>query len=171
MAEKASPATISGSAVERKAIDRFRDALALAADAADDFDAQEIAANVVENIMTAETDEAAFAAQDSSMPSGKDMADVEMLVNDFNVSKGDTKYEEHSIGYYMRVDATILETGTDVRFATGAINVMALLWKVTSGGSRNMPYGCVIRSRDTANGALLTLRPLAKRAVKVKTEV
>lgn len=166
MAEKASPATISGKAIAVKAIDRFKDQLALAATAADDFDSSEIAAKVVDAIFAAETDDDAFAAQDSSLLSGKDMADVEISVTDYNVVKGDAKYETHSLGYYMRVNAVIVETGQEVTFACGATNVMALLWKVTGGGSRNLPFACVIRGRDTQNGTLLTLRPLTKRAVR-----
>jgi hypothetical protein len=124
----------------------------------------DITASVIERMMSADSLDEAMDAQDASLPSGKSLADVEMLVNGITVLRSDAKYTEHSLGFYLVVDAVRLDTGEEFRFATGAPNVVALLFRADNQGM--LPREFVIRSRETQNGELLSLRNVPKRAVR-----
>jgi hypothetical protein len=147
------------------AIDRLKSQLELSASLeGDNSRAGDITAAVIERMMTADDFETAMAAQDASLPSGKSLADTEITVRGITVLKGDPKFSEHSLGYYLVVDAARLDTGEELRFATGAPNVVALLFRADNEGL--LPREFVIRSRETQNGELLSLRNIPKRAVQ-----
>ena len=124
-----------------------------------------ISAEIAEKMFEADSLEDAIAAQDSGIPSGKDLVDIEMQVNDFDTLPGDDQYKEGSpLGVYLDVKAVRLEDGADMRFRTGATNIVTLLHKARQ--LDRLPLDCVIRSRGTANGELLTLKLLPKRVVR-----
>jgi hypothetical protein len=149
-----------------KPLDRFIMALdGLAELARTEVSGKEIAAQVAERMLTADTFEEALAAQDAGLASGRDLVGREILITDFDVFKSDPKYAEHTLGYYYRVEAVSIETGEELVFATGATNILTLLYVARIKGK--LPWECVITSKDTENGALLTLKPLTKRAVQV----
>jgi len=151
-----------------RAIDRLKSQLELSAslENGNGVSGQEITAAVVERMLTADSLDAAMEAQDASLPSGKALADVEMTVTGITVVTSDSKYTEHSLGYYLIVDAARLDNGKELRFAVGAPNVVTLLFRADNEGM--LPLECVIRARETANGELLSLRRIPKRAAAVK---
>lgn len=125
----------------------------------------EIAEQIIGNILEAETLEDAFAAQDTSMKNGKDVVDIDMTVKEFEFLPSDAKLAESStLGVYARITAVNLFDGEEFTFATGAANVLTILWKAQQ--TDRLPLDCVIKAKDTANGQLLTLRPLPKRVVR-----
>jgi len=158
----------SKAAMAKSAYDNFIAKLELEASLTE-TDNSAIVMDVVSNILSAETMEDATKAQGIGLPSAKEnMVDVEHAVNDFTVHKGNPAFEENSIGYFFVVDATNLETGEAIRYSVGSSNVLATLWHARDLGQ--LPFEMVIRSKPTANGALLFVKSLSRRAMKVKAE-
>lgn len=146
--------------------EQFVSAIRLEAEMADQIDeGTNIAADVIGRILEAESLDEAFSAQDAGLQNGKDFVDVEIVVHDFLVRTSDSKYnKDGSLGVYVRVSGARLDNGESFQFFTGAPNVVALLWKARNTDS--LPLECKIQSKETANGELLTLRPLPKRVVR-----
>lgn len=137
----------------------------LAEAAAEEMDSKQITQNVVTAMLEADSLEAAIAAQDQGMPSGKDMVDVEQEVREFDFVRSDDKYDS-PLGVYVRVtNAVRLDTLEPIVYATGAANVVTLFRKAQRAG--RLPLQCVIRSRETAKGELLTLHLIASRPISV----
>jgi hypothetical protein len=166
MPEKSPSVASSATVSEQRPYQRFIEHLAMLADVnegADDGDA--IAADIMDRMLTADSLEEAIDVQNQGLPSGKDFVDVEQLVRSIEVRRGDEEYADHSLGYYLKVDAVKLETGEEITYACGARNVVVIL--VQAMHADRLPMECVLRSRRTKQGALLTLQFLPKRAVKV----
>lgn len=168
-------ATSDGAVIAPKMFSRFITALNGEAEmTAAEFDAREIAEAVGERILAADSLEEAVAAQDAGIPGGKDMKDIEHTVLSFEVIKGDSKYEESSLGYYLRVYAQLLQAATvageryqpgdDITYGVGAPNVLMLLHKARQ--QDRLPLDVVIRGKATAKGELLLLRLVPARVVK-----
>lgn len=109
-----------------------------------------------------------FAAQDVSLPSGKSLVDMEMSVIGFVVRKGDPQYEENGLGYYYVIDAVNVDTGEEIKFATGAANVLILLMNLRQAG--RLPITVAIRGKQTGKGTLLTMRRAGPRTVSGTAE-
>jgi hypothetical protein len=163
----------SGEVVPPRPYQRFIDMLAQQAELSQSFsDSSDVMADIVDGMLAAESLEDAIAIQDASRPSGKSMVDIEHEVTEIEVVKGDVQYEEHSLGYYLRVTATLMEPfatagkayqpGEVIVYATGAPNVVTLLFKAQR--QDRFPLGVVIRSKAVANGDLLLLRLIPVRA-------
>jgi hypothetical protein len=148
--------------VAQKAYLNFIDKLELEA-ASTENDNHNVSADIVSQIMNADSMEEVTAIQSRGMPSAKnDMQDIEMAITDFSVHVGDPDFEENSLGYYLMIEAYRLEDGEPLRFSVGSANIVASLWKARELGQ--LPYECVIYSKK-AKGPLF-IKPIAKRAVK-----
>lgn len=164
MAKDVSPKS-SGAPETVKPYQRFKDHLANLAELhADEVNGDDIAKNVIDSMLEADSLEAAIAAQDAGILDGRDMVGVPLEVRDWTVVKGDQKFET-PLGHYFRfgdkdgyADAIDLRTGQPAVFATGAPNVCTLLHKARMTG--RLPLHCEITSRDTKNGTLLGLKLL-----------
>jgi len=166
MPEKSPARAQAGEVIEKRPYERFIEHLAMLAEANEGFDdGDSIAADVMDRMLTAGSIDEAVAIQNQGLPSGKDFADVEQLVRSIEVRKGDDEYEQHSLGYYLKIDATRIDTGEEITYACGARNVVVILVQAMHEG--RLPLECVFRSKKTKNGALLTLQYLPKRAVRV----
>lgn len=146
---------------------RFIDQLELEASmegAADD--GQSIADLIIERMQAATNLDELFDAQDVSLPSGKSLVDSELMIRDFTVRKSDPQYSENSIGYYYVIDAADADTGEDVRFATGALNILSLLMALRVRG--DLPIRVAIRGKSTPNGTLLLMRRVGPRTSSQK---
>lgn len=127
-------------------------------------DGSAISQLVLGNMLEADTLEAAFAAQDNSAPSGKDMVGIDIRVTDFTFAKSDTtQYGDKGLPIYLRINALNLFDGTQIQFCCGAPNIVMLLDKADQLNA--LPLDCRIESKAVANGELLTLRRLPKRAI------
>lgn len=125
----------------------------------------DISAEISAKMIEADSLEDAIAVQDSGIASGKDLVDVEMTVHEFDTLPSDAQYQDSSpLGVYLDIQAVNLETGDELRFRTGAPNIVTLLHKARQ--VDRLPLDCVIRSKATANGELLTLKLLPKRVVR-----
>lgn len=123
--------------------------------------------DIMEQILSAGSDEeleATIKKVAAGLPSAKDdMVDVEQSIVEFTVMKGSPAFEEHSIGYFYIVDCVILETGQQFRYTVGARQILATLWVKRQ--NMNLPYNCVIRSKPSAEGAVLYIKGLPKRVI------
>lgn len=169
MAEsKSTPAKASsaGNITQRTPYQQWVEGLKNEAELTASFDSgNDIAADIMAKILEAETLDDAFAAQDSGLQNGKDFVDVEITVQDFELRPSDQKYlEKSTLGVYAKVTGARLDNGESFQFFTGAPNVVALLWKARYADS--LPLDCVIKAKETANGELLSLRPLPKRVIR-----
>lgn len=158
--------TTSGQVSQVSPFTRFVETIRGEAELTETFDnGSEIMADVINRVLMAETLEDAFAAQDAGLQNGKDYIDVEITINDFTVRTSDSKYrKDGDLGVYVRVDAVRLENGETVQFFTGAPNVVVMLWQARK--LDKLPLDCIIKSKETANGELLTLKPLPKRVIR-----
>lgn len=170
MPEKSSNvASASGTVEAKRPYQRLIDHLGLLAEAHSGVtDGDAIAADIMDRMLESGSLEDAIAIQDAGLPSGQDMVDVEQLVRSFTVHRSDRAKADHSLGFYLRIDAVRIETGEEINYAVGARNVVVLLIQAMQQG--RLPLECVIRSRSVENGDLLTLQLLPKRAVKVSAE-
>jgi hypothetical protein len=118
-------------------------------------------------IVDADTWEAALNAADSTLRSGKTIVGVSHTITGFRLAPSDDRYSqnENSLGVFAIVDAVDLETREEFTYGVGASNVLAILWQARQFG--RIPGDFVITSRETANGELLSLRPVGNRTVKV----
>lgn len=165
MAQNATPAVPGkGTVTTPTPMQRWLDQLALESTMRDNVDASAITEQVIGNMLAAESLDAAIAVQDAGLPSGKDMVGIEQTVTSFEVRESDPRFSEHSLGYYFAVEAFRVDNGEHISYGVGAPNVMTVLWVARL--RDEFPFSCVIRSRDTANGALLTLYRIPARAVK-----
>lgn len=143
--------------------EHFRDVLDLEADSAGEFggSAEDVMNAVIGKMLEASTWDEAVAAQDATLPSGKDLVDVEHIVRDLQILRSEERFRK-GLGFYARVEAEYLETGEEFQYTVGAANVVTLLWLARQ--RDELPKQVVITSRETASGELLMLRPVAKRA-------
>lgn len=159
----------SGEVQSKSAFNKYVDILHTEAELSA-VDGKSVAAAVTEKIYTADTLEEAFAAQDQGLASGKDLVDVELEVRAFDIVKSDDQFKDGSpLGVYVRVtDCIRLDTLEEVQWATGAPNVVNILWKARN--MERLPLECVIKGKVTANGTLLMLRPLARRPIPAEPQ-
>lgn len=159
------PATQSNSTVEKaRPFQQFKQELSMLAEAAvADMDGKAVTMNVVEAMIEADSLEAAIAVQDQGVPNGKDMVNVEQEIREFSFVESDDKYDS-PLGVYVRIENAVrLDTGEPCVWATGASNVVTLLRKAQRTG--RLPLQCVLRSRETKNGDLLTLHLITPRPI------
>jgi hypothetical protein len=175
MAQHGTPAkATTGTPVTVKPFDRYIKALAGEAElTANEFDAGDITRVITEKMIGAESLEEAIEYQDSGLPSGQDIKDVEHEVITFEVVKSTKK--DAPLGHYLRVEATALEEspsnklgiGEMFTYTVGAANIVNLL--LVARRTDRLPLECVIRGKSVGDGdnELLLLRLLPKRAHKL----
>lgn len=129
-------------------------------------DAADVSAGITSAMLMAETLEEALEAQDSGLPSSKTLVGKELSITDFVVCESGGQFD-NGLGHYFLIEATLLETGEQILFSSGAPNIMTIVWKVRQ--ANRFPYECKIEGSPTKNGELLRLKPLPKRAVRVIT--
>jgi hypothetical protein len=168
MAKNTIQRTDNGTVEKATPIQRFIKILELEAleTAEDSATGKEISAQITSAMFEADTLEEAIALQDAGLLSGKDMVDVDQEIRSFEVVKSEERFRDSSpLGYYLRIHALRLDTLEEVTYATGAPNVVNLVWKARN--TDRLPLQCVIRSRPTANGELLSVKLLAPRPIQV----
>ncbi len=123
--------------------------------------------SAIDRIITAETADAVWDADEGGTVSGQAMVDIELRVHSITAAKSDDKYDA-TLGVFINIKATRLDTGDEVTINTGADKVVTKLVKFESMGM--FPLECVIRGIDTRAGTMLVLRRIPARAVPGTTE-
>lgn len=124
----------------------------------------EIAASQMDKILSAETEEDIWDADEGGTVAGKDFTDVALEILDYQLTESDDKYDS-PLGVYVNIKATLLQktkgydVGEVVVINTGATLVIT---KLEAFRSKGMIPGlkCMIRGTEAKNGTVLKLRPL-----------
>lgn len=165
MSGKAVDSVKTGVATKATPLQRFISILEIEAATDSTFDSTGFVENILNSMIEAETLEDALAAQNAGSTGGRDLVGTELEVRGFTLVKAGARYKS-LLGHYMLVDAINLNTLQESPFNTGAPNIMINLWKARE--TNRLPLPCVIRSRDTDNGTLLTLEILPKRPISAE---
>jgi hypothetical protein len=126
----------------------------------------EVSASQMDKILTAETEEEIWDADEGGTFSGQDMIDIELMIQSFTVAPSSDEFEA-ALGVYANIKATRLDTGEEVIVNTGADKIITKLRMFEQKGL--LPIGGVIKAVKTPKGSMLKLRPLPKRAVASTT--
>lgn len=119
----------------------------------------DIAASVIDGIMTAETIEDVFALNSSGPTDIEDYLNVPLNFTQVTFFKSNERYG--GLGFYVVIDA-YTDTAEEIKISTGAPNVVASMRKFETLGVFNPgPFRAKIASRDTANGSLYYMAPVA----------
>jgi hypothetical protein len=121
----------------------------------------EVAASQMDKILSAETEEDIFNADEGGTISGQDFVNEPFEVRSYEISQSDSKYDS-DLGVYVNIQAVAL---TDSKYATAGeqivINTGATLviTKLEALRARNLlPVKVVIRATPARNGDVLKLR-------------
>ena len=90
---------------------------------------------------------------------GKDLVGIVHTVHSFKIRRSDDKYSSQGIGLGVFVTVTATIDGEELTYTTGATNIVALLWHAEQ--FERLPLKCVITSKETVNGELLSLKPVS----------
>jgi len=125
----------------------------------------------VTKILSAETEEEMWDADDLLQTGGRDLADVEQTIYSYEIKKSrnpDIKSAfkaEDGRYMFLLIRAGKMEDGTEFTWNTSAPYVVAkVLWLADHD---RLPYDCVIKATDLGAGqAVLKLKPVPKRATR-----
>jgi hypothetical protein len=162
MAQDVQP--VEGKAIEIRPYERFVKNLQTRAAESDRNRSFDVAASQMDKILTAETEEEFWDADEGGTVSGKDFTDIAIQINGYEIARSDDKYES-DLGVYVNINATLLQnakgykTGEQVIINTGASLVVT---KLEAARARDMfPIKCFIKGTEAKNGTVLKLRPVA----------
>lgn len=126
-------------------------------------------------ILSAETEEEMWEADELAQTGGRDLQDVEQEILAYaikystNPTINSAFKDSQGRGMYLLIRSVRIETGEEFVWNTSApLLVGKIMWLVNR---EKLPYQCVIRGRDLGGGqSLLKLKPIPKRAVRVEPE-
>lgn len=170
MANDNAPATAekNGDARELRPVEKFVDFLNRRVETdADDF---ETAAAQLDRILSAQTLEDMWHADDFESTGGRDLVDVEMRILSFRVRKSDRFTSGIPAGdgkrFYFLVTSARLDNGEEFVWNTGAPLILGKLRWLEAAGLLGKPESeAVIKGTDVADGQVLKLRNVPRRAV------
>lgn len=118
----------------------------------------EIAAEVVDNIMTAESIDDVFAVNASGPADISDYTGMPISIFNPRFRKSDEKYRKNGLGVFVIFDA-MTDAGEAVTISTGAVNVVASIRKIQTlgGATETAPTRLRINAREVGNGMLYTV--------------
>lgn len=122
------------------------------------IEAFDIASIVVDQIATADTAEAIFAANESGPADASEYLNQRLGLLDARYAPSAEKFRRGTLGYYVVFDA-VDPHGEKVTISVGAPNVVASIFRLQQLDlfSPDRPFFVVIRGRETPNGTLYTL--------------
>lgn len=129
--------------------------------------AYQVMADQVDNILTAETEDDIWDADEGGTTAAKDLTGVPLRIHSYDVvESGKFKTD---FGVYALLNATNLVTGADVRLNTGAPLVLA---KLRAFEARELlPVDVIFEGIETASGnTVLKMRPYRRAAVLASAE-
>ncbi len=108
---------------------------------------------------TATFEEAVELLNGSSIQNGKNLVGIVQTIVGYKLRKSDEKYANQGmqLGVYAVIDGVTAE-GVPLIWATGAPNILAILWQADK--FDRFPLRAVVTAKETANGELLSLKPL-----------
>lgn len=118
----------------------------------------DIAAQVIDLIMTAGTEDEIFAANESGPLDITDYLGTPINIWQLTFFRSAEKYRANSLGFYVVMDA-FDDTGAEIKLSTGAPNVVSSMKRLEELGliKEEKPYRVKITGRETGNGTLYYL--------------
>lgn len=174
MAKDVTPASANG---ELRAVESFIDYAArrVQEDASTEV-AWELTAAQMDRILTAETDEQMWTADDLDSVAGKDLEDVEQRILSVVYREGDEF--EHGIplgnGKFLWVLVTAIRLSDNFQFTwnTGSPLIIGKLRRMEAEGYYGTEKAdCVIKGSKTPRGRIIKLKEIPKRAEQATAEV
>lgn len=135
----------------------------------EDTDPMAAIASGVEAILSAETEQEMWDADERGPLGGRDLADVELRILSYGVRFSRANIGSRFVGkngreMYVMVEATRYDNGAHISFNTSAPYLVAKI--VWLDRHNKLPADAVIRATDLGAGqAVLKLKPLSKRPV------
>jgi hypothetical protein len=156
----------NGTVTVKRPHERFVEYLARRAQVDSEGRAFSVAANQIDKLVTAETAEELWDADEGGVFSGQDMVDVEIEIKAIGFGKSSDEYDAE-LGVFVSMECTRLDTGEDIIVNCGSPLVIT---KIRMFEQRDLlPIQGVLKATKTQKGALLKLRPLPVRAVRGTT--
>jgi len=123
-------------------------------------DAETFVLNIMEGILSAESEDEIFEAQEAGGTSGKDFANRPFTVNDSGIVWRISNIEnDKGFPFYAMMTVTEIATGEEVTLTCGGKTFVCVLRALQMKGALKEPKPLVIISTPSPNGAFLSLRP------------
>jgi hypothetical protein len=90
--------------------------------------------------------------------SAKDLVGILHVIHSYDIRRSDSKYAGQGLDLGVFVVVHAMLEGEELIYTTGATNIIAILWQAEK--FDRFPLRTVITSRETANGELLSLKPM-----------
>jgi hypothetical protein len=156
----------AGTAIAPRAHEQFIEYLARRAEADGATRSFDVAANQMDKLLNAETEQEIWDADEGGTFSGQDMIDIELLIRGYKVAVSSDEYDS-PLGVYILIDAVRLDTGDEIVVNTGSPLIITKLRKLES--RELLPAEAVIRGYKAAKGTVLKLKQIPARAVQSQT--
>ena len=126
-------------------------------------DTEDFVFGILDNILSAETEEEIFDAQDAGSTSGKDFLDRPFTLHEDGLTFRKTSIlQENVFPYYAQMRVAEISTGEEYFITCGGLSVVAVLFALRQHGSLNVDGGkaLVFRGKPTQSGMTrLEIRP------------
>lgn len=161
------PAVKTGTAIATRPHEQFRAYLQRRAEDSDGVRGYEIAQQQMDKILTAESDQDVWDADEGGTIAGNDFCDVEFRIHGFDIATSDDEFES-VLNVYALIRGTLLQewngepVGAEVLVNTGAPLIVTKLRMLEL--REMLPADVVIRGTKAKKGTVLKLRPVPKRA-------
>jgi hypothetical protein len=153
----------AGTAIAPRAHEQFVEYLARRAEQDGSTRSFDVAANQMDKLLTAETEQEIWDADEGGTFSAQDMTDIELRIRGYKVAVSSDEYDS-PLGHYILIDAVRLDTGDEVIVNTGAALIITKLRMLESRDL--LPVEAVIRGTKAAKGTVLKLKQIPARAVQ-----
>jgi hypothetical protein len=144
-------------AVRNAEFEQWVEVMKLQADQADEnpFDARDL---MVKANQASTFEEVVEILNGGGTRSARDLVGIVHTINSYELRRSDSKFAGQGLdlGVFAVVMATV--DGEELIYTTGATNILAILWQAEK--FDRFPLKAAITSRETANGELLSLKPV-----------
>jgi hypothetical protein len=164
-------APLTGTTVDRatpRPSERFKDYMQARAELDSDGLAYDVAQSQMDKILTAESEQDIWDADQLSMLNAKSLVDVEQAIYSFTVHKSSRQDFETPLGVFVVVHAARMSDGEELVWNTGANLIITKLRAMEARGfvGEGKPLYAVVKATPATNGDVLKLRPVPVRAVQ-----
>jgi hypothetical protein len=132
----------------------------------------ELTANQMDKILTAETDEEIWDADEGGLIALKDLVGAELRITEFHEEKSTDPEMDNGLGVFIVGTATLLNDacgtpGEEIQFNSGVATVITKLESFRSRGT--WPLETLVTGVKSKKGEMVRLRPVPRRVTKAET--
>jgi hypothetical protein len=156
--------TKSGSVIQPSPHERFTASLIKRAEREGPLISERVSKKMMDNILTAETEDEIWDADDIGTEGGRDLVDVELQFNSIMLAPATNAAYDAPLKVYALIEVQRLETGAESVVNTSAPGLITKIIKLES--KIGFPFQGVIRTAGDSQA--LVLKRLPKRAATVQ---